>query len=240
MAERLRQGIANPSLGNWWIGSTPILPAIILTHMRKYYHYSTGRYALVDVYYRNIWLNLTDEMVAHEIRTAFLSKAGMIVYDLTYFKNWTESTVDSDCCLGWKIPLTTNENATALTLSNRSMFETQKQHISDLLINEPAMSLLTCNRQIELQHQMMLYKKLLEETKLLKDLPLEDSWWRADYHSDPNTLRKELLTELHNIFATEIHIEELEKELYQYAKSISNKDFSVSSIILKNINRIYA
>jgi hypothetical protein len=208
--------------------------------MTKYYHYSTGRYALVDVYYRNVWLNLSDEMIAHEIRTTFLSKAGMIVYDLTYFKNWNETVVDSECCLDWKIPLTTDENVTALTFSNRSMFETQKQHISDLLINEPAVSLLIRERQIELQHQMMLYKKLLEETKLLKDLPLQDSWWRAEYHSDPNTLRKELLTNLHSIFATEIHITEIEKKLYQYSNSISDKDFSVSSIILKNINQIYA
>jgi hypothetical protein len=208
--------------------------------MTKYYHYSTGRYALVDVFYRNIWLNLSDELIAHEIRTAFLSKAGMIVYDLSFFKNWTETVVDSECCLDWQIPISTDEKVTALSFSNRTMFDTQKQHDSDLLINEPVLSLLSRERQTELQCQMMLYKVLLEETNLHKHICSENSWWKSTNQPDPNLLQKKIFDKLHNIFATEIHTDQLEKELYQLANQVSHENFSVSSTILKNINRLYA
>lgn len=206
----------------------------------KYYHYSTGRYALVDVFYRNIWLNLEDEAIAHEIRTTFLPKAGMIVYDLKFFKNWTEQTVDSECCLDWKLPVTTDESVTALSLSNLNLFKTQTSHISDTLINEPARSLLSRERQLDLQSQMLLFKRILELTKIHQVDKPKKVWWNLVYKVDYEELKEETYNKIKDIFSTEINTTELEERLYQLACELLDTNFRVASNLLQILNRLYA
>jgi hypothetical protein len=206
----------------------------------KYYHYSTGRYALVDVFYRNIWLNISDESIAHEIRTTFLSKVGMIVYDLHFFKNWTEQTIDSECCLDWKLSVTTDESVTALSLSNLNLYRTQTCYETDLIINEPAKSLLTRDRQLDLQSQMMLFKKILEVIKIHKISVSKKEWWTPVVDINFEMHREEIYNEIKNIFSTEIDTDVIEERLFQLASNIFDKNFRVANTLLLLLNRLYA
>jgi hypothetical protein len=241
LAERLRQRIANPSLGNRWIGSTPILPAKFLEqHMSKYYHYTTGRYALVDVYYRNIWINLHDEVIAHEIKSVFLPKTITVVYDLSTFHGWHDSLVDSECCLDWKLSPADKISASSASLNSLYLHSTQKLNNDIHLINEKTTDLLTNDRRLELQMQMLMYKRILEITKLHIPIPYNpDSWFNNDL-VDPNILRHEHYAEIYNIFSAEIHAEEIEKKLYQFANTAAEKNIRTGSAILKIIGKLYA
>ena len=53
-------------------------------------NYATGRFGVVDIFHRNIWINYEDESIAHAIRKTFSSKAGLIIYDLSIFDNFVE------------------------------------------------------------------------------------------------------------------------------------------------------
>jgi hypothetical protein len=210
--------------------------------MTNYNSYQTGRYALVDILYKNIWLNISDESIAHQIRKTFLSKVGLIVYDLEFFKNWNETppTVDSDCCLNWQLATTIDEQVINQNLVNCTLFETQRTHQSDLLINRPAKTLLTLDRQRELQGQMILYKNLLQKTKLHITTTQTDKLCEVVDFVEQEDLRKQLLDEIHTIFCTEIHTESLEQKLYEFVHRNIGKNSIISITILGQINRTYA
>ena len=87
--------------------------------------YSTGRYGLIDSFYRHVWLNLPDESMAHRIRKVFWSKSTMIVFDLTCFDNYSDTTVDSDVSLDWKIQL---ENRLPMDITTPIFIERGEWH----------------------------------------------------------------------------------------------------------------
>jgi hypothetical protein len=210
--------------------------------MTKYKTYNCGRYALVDIFYKNIWLNISDENIAHQIRKTFLSKVGLVVYDLEFFKNWRETppTLDSDCCLNWKLSASTNERLVDQNLSNLTLSKTQRWHESDLLINQPAKTLLTVDRQLELQSQMILYKDLLQKTNLHITIPNSDKLSQLTDPVKQEDLRKQLFEEIEIIFCTEIHMESLEEKLYEFVNRNIDEDPKTSITILGQINRTYA
>jgi hypothetical protein len=209
--------------------------------MSRYYHYCTGRYALVDVFHRNIWLNIHDETLAHEIRSTFISKVNLVVYDLKVFENWSETTVDSDCCLDWKIPITQNENVTAVFLNNQHLLQTCQFHEHKFLINEPIDTLLSQERQFELQEQMMLYKKLLDVSQLHIPIKHSGTWFHNDLVDDAaDVARINLLTEIRNIFCSEIYISDIEEKLFDFAEKNIKINLGLCTGILALIDKLYA
>ena len=124
--------------------------------------YFTGNYALVDTCYRHIWINIREENVAHYIRTVFRAKAHTAVFDLSQFDNYTDNTVDSECSLNWKIsPNDYSSPLLSVSITNQSFNQTQTQHLHNKLINEENHCPIPMEKQLDLQYQMLLYKKFI-------------------------------------------------------------------------------
>ena len=191
--------------------------------------YSTGRYGIVDLYYRHIWINHWDSTIAHKVSEAFWSKATTVVFDLSWFDNYSEQTVDSDVSLNWKIPVCNNLESMILKLSlkNPVLFDTQTEYESKLLINEPSHCNLTCQQQTELQNQMLLMMSILENTWLHK----------PEYST---TERELLLMDIRNIFLTEIKTDIIREKLYNLASSRIGSPNDASAIILGLLGKLYA
>ena len=208
--------------------------------MTKHYHYTSGKYALVDIFYRNIWINLHDAVLAHEIKSAFLPKTMTVVYDLSTAIEWHDSLVDSTCCLDWKLGPADKISASSAPLNGAHHRSTQQLTADIQLINESTIDLLTDHRRLELQSQMLMYKMILESTKLHIPLLYQPDHWSNNEFIDPNILRREYYTEIYNIFSAEIHITEIEKKLYQFANTALEKNIGVGSAILTIIGKLYA
>lgn len=209
--------------------------------------YLNGRYGVVDVFRRNIWINTDDETVAHAVRKTFSSKAGLIVYDLSIFENVSQDppTIDSDCCLNWQIDIEFNENVTNVNLVNPASSKTQTQHRSRLLVNKPIVSLLTPDRQVELQQQMLLYAHILMETKLhvkLSEAEIQDHLIRLklDPGSDYDVSRFRILEQIDKIFARELNIADIERQLEDLANWFFETYPWISGRILRVLGKLYA
>ena len=168
--------------------------------------YSTGRYGLIDSFYRHVWLNLTDESLAHRIRKVFWSKSTMIVFDLTCFDNYSDTTVDSDVSLDWKIQ-TDNHNSMLIGAAvNKIIFDqTQVQYSSTKLVNETNHCPVPLARQKELQLQMMLYIHIFN---MLTHIHLSHK---------TNLAQRTLLDKIDEIFQSEIHIAGIKEKLFNHA-----------------------
>lgn len=191
--------------------------------------YSTGRYGLVDLYYRHIWFNHWNEAIVHQVSRAFWTKATTVVFDLSWFDNYSDQDIDTDVCLNWKIPVCTNLDSLMLKLSlkNTVLFDTQTQYESKLLLNEPTACNLTPQQQLDLQRQMLLMVSVLESTYL--------------YCSEYSTPQREaLLTDISNIFLTEIRLDEIHKQLYELAGARIESPNDASVKILELLGKLYA
>ena len=164
--------------------------------------YSTGRYGLIDSFYRHVWLNLPDESMAHRIRKVFWSKSTMIVFDLTCFDNYSDTTVDSDVSLDWKIQLD-QHNSTLIGASTHKIIfdQTQMQYSSTQLVNETNHCPVPLARQKELQLQMMLYIHVAQGFLWDKNKIVDHT----------------LLDKIDEIFQSEIHIAGIKEKLFNYA-----------------------
>lgn len=209
--------------------------------------YLNGRYGVVDVFRRNIWINIDDEAIAHAVRKTFASKAGLIVYDLSIFKNVCQDppTVDSDCCLNWQIDIEFNESVSNVSLVMPAITKTQTNHRSLELINQPIKSLLEPTRQVELQQQMLLYAHVLMETKLhlpLNPTELEDQIIRLniDPGSDYNTEQSRILQQIDLIFSRELDINDIEDQLQDLAYYHFQSYPWISARILRVMDKLYA
>ena len=130
---------------------------------RKYYHYSTGRYGLVDTFYRNIWLNVNNEELAHRIKKTFVSKLRLSVFDLTIFSNYAEQTIDSECCLHWCLPVSiSGQLSTVQHFISPTVNCTQTTYPESQLVEEELEGLYTNQQRLELQNQLLFYKKIIE------------------------------------------------------------------------------
>jgi hypothetical protein len=191
--------------------------------------YSNGRYGIVDLYYRHIWINHWNPAIAHEVSKAFWSKATTVVFDLEWFDNYSEQTVDSDVSLNWKIPVCNNLDSLILKLSlkNPVLFNIQTEYESKLLLNEPSHCNLTRQQQLELQNQMLLLISVLEITEL--------------HIPEYSTVQREaMLVDIRNIFLSEISTNVICEKLYHLATQRIDSPYNASTNILKLLGKLYA
>lgn len=187
--------------------------------------YSTGRYGLVDVFYRHIWINHWSEPDLHFVSRAFWPKAATTVFDLKFFENFSESTVDTEVSLDWKIPVCQDwkSHLTRLSFKNVDLFATQTKYESSQLVNEPTACNLTHQRQRDLQNQMLLLLSVLDCI----------SYRQKFYHPHPDEVaHQKLLHDLKQIFLTEIDNDLIHEKLYELASAgITGPDDSYAKIL---------
>jgi len=191
--------------------------------------YSTGRYGLVDLYYRHIWLNHWNEAIVHQVSRAFWTKATTVVFDLAWFDNYSDQDIDTAVSLNWKIPVCNNLESLMLKLSlkNTVLFNTQTEYESKMLLNEPTACNLSPVQQSELQNQMLLLVSVLESTYL--------------HESRYSTAERELLlNDIRNIFLTEIRLNAIHEQLYNLASCRIASPDDASARILKLLGKLYA
>jgi len=185
--------------------------------------YSSGKFGIVDPYYRHIWLKIDNETIAHKIRLVFWCKTPSIVFDLSQFDNYSDTTVDSDVSLNWKIEPCAYDSFLLSASPSRIQFKkTQTQYSSKKLINEPNHSSLPENRRLDLQYQMLMYY-----TIMLYIVNTE----RIDITNN------NVIDKVDKIFQHEISNDKIHEELYQL--SIKFDNILISRVILKLLNRLY-
>jgi hypothetical protein len=145
----------------------------------------SGPFGLIDHTSGRIWLNVESEQTAHLIRTTFVSKLSLIVYDISTFINWRG--INSGNCLQWKVPnqrwshilagiahvQVPRYSVRAIPVRDKYVAFNQPTYSRDTnsptsLINEPTVSVLDQSRVIDLQNQIILFKKTIE-TAAYKD-----------------------------------------------------------------------
>jgi hypothetical protein len=190
--------------------------------------YLTGIYGLVDTYYRHVWLNIQEEDVAHYIRKIFRAKAHTTVFDLSQFDNYNDNTVDSECSLNWKIsPHDYTSPLLVGSLTNSVFNQTQTQHPCNKLINEANHSPIPMEDQLDLQYQMMLYKKFIS-------LITNNNYTNLDKTIISN---QEFFDSVNEIFQANLYSNVIEEQLYQLAIKFENINGSFS--ILDLLGRHY-
>lgn len=185
--------------------------------------YSTGKFGIVDPYYRHIWLNIDNESIAHKIRLVFWCKTPSIIFDLSQFDNYADNIVDSEVSLDWKIE-TCDYNSFLLSASTscEQFKKTQTHYSSKKLINEPNHSPLPRELQIELQYQMLIYYIILLYIVNRNCIDISNN---------------HVINKIDKIFQSNISTDSICTELYQLALDFDN--LLISSIILQLLNRSY-
>ena len=118
--------------------------------------------ALIDTFYRMVWLTSNEEKICHRIRKVFVGKLTLTVYDIRSFANYTENLIDNEVCMDWRM---SPSNVTLLiehSLHFREIAQTQQAQ-NQTLINEPTDMPLVPARRQDLQKQLMLYHVLLQD-----------------------------------------------------------------------------
>ncbi len=189
--------------------------------------FSSGQYALIDLYYKNVWINVNDENIAHEIRQVFWPKAVTVVFDLTCFSNYTKTLIDSDVALNWSVETCTDllSPLTAISFVNPVLTQTQKTYTSKMLINHADNTLLSKTRQKDLQNQMLFYAWFLRQI----------GWNNTEY----NDADKKLFLSVRQIVQTEIHLESIKKELIKLAGTSITGPICMATKILRCLNSLY-
>ena len=191
--------------------------------------YSTGKYGIVDLYHRHIWINHWNETIVHEVHKAFWSKVTTAVFDLSWFDNYSDQTIDSAVSLNWKIPVCQNLKAIIFkrTLTNNQLFTTQTEYESKLLLNESTQCSLSVDRQHELQNQMLLLISIFECTH----------FWQPEHRTPEREL---LLLDIRNIFLTEIHLDIIRERLYELVTARITSPINDPVNILRLLGKLYA
>jgi uncharacterized tellurite resistance protein B-like protein len=190
----------------------------------KFEFFSTGQYALVDIFYRNIWFNTYDEKICHDIRRVFQSKMGMLVFDLASFTNYSDGLIDSLVCLNWQVVNNDMERIKNI-LKDSSITDKTHRCIDNnfRLVNQPVDNLLSDTRCQEIQYQIYAYKQIVEQFKITQD---------------PDNVA-DIIAELDQIFQTEIHMDTIESKVYQLAEEYLNISPLLSGKILTFLNKNY-
>jgi hypothetical protein len=166
--------------------------------------YCSGRYALIDTFYRHIWLTVDDENAAHQIKKIFWGKVPTIVFDLTQFENYSDGLIDTDVCLDWLIePAEYSSPLMAPSLTNPVYNDTQTTYSSSMLLNTPNKCPLPRSRQKDLQQEMILYFKFFP----LLSIKLE--------HNISDT-EKLFISRIDKIFQTELNISDIKEQIFQF------------------------
>ena len=132
----------------------------------------------------------------------FWSKIQTIVFDLSTFDNYTDTLVDTDVCLDWKVTRGSNNNDALLhvALLNQDFLKTKTSDDNDRkLINVSTTSLLEADRRREIQKQIYYYcqltDKFFKQHRLLKDSSIEESTkvhWRELFEAIDFSFQSEL------------------------------------------------
>jgi hypothetical protein len=199
--------------------------------MSEYRRYYSGKYALVDKKRRNIWLNLDNESLAHDICRVFVSKLSLFVFDLTIFNNYNDQLIDSECCLDWQIPPLDRVELVSSSVFEYDALPTVTHHPNPVLVNQPSDSLLEPNRQKELQEQIMLYIQLRGLADQDALLPMQ--------RYDPRPVLSNYLHMLDQCFMTEIHVEDIKSQLINQCQQCLDSDHALNFHVLSFFNRLY-
>jgi hypothetical protein len=208
------------------------------SYKQKYQQYLTGQYALVDYYYRNIWFVVDNEADAVAIKKAFVAKVSFVVVDLTTFSNFNlaENTVDSDVCFSWQVPIPVNPKSTSYSLvMNYNNIQTSSFFISDQLINQPVTTMLDVDKQVEVQDQMFLYKKILDDfAGSFNKSAKEQSKRTLDFY---NSNLSKFMSAVELIFLTELTIADIENQLYHLSLEHLGTNGTLPILLLNILNR---
>jgi hypothetical protein len=186
--------------------------------------FSTGRYALVDVFYRHIWFNTYNLDICHSIRRVFEPNIGMLVFDLESFPGYHSELIDSTVCLNWQIVNNDMERIKHL-LKDKNITDNTHRYTDDnfRLINVPADYPLPAIRCKEIQYQIYVYKNFSEQFENTTD-PVNASI---------------IMSELGKIFQSEIHMDTIESKVYRLAEEYLNISPLLSGKILTFLNKNY-
>ena len=186
--------------------------------------FSTGRYALVDVFYRHIWFNTYNVDICHSIRRVFEPNIGMLVFDLESFPDYYDGLIDSMVCLNWQIVNNDMERIKNL-LKDKNITDNTHRYTDNnfRLINAPADYPLPAIRCKEIQYQIYVYKNFSEQ---------------FENTTDPVNARI-IMSELEKIFQSEIHIDIIETRMHSLAKDYLKISPLLAGRILHFLNKNY-
>lgn len=180
--------------------------------------FTTGRYALVDAYYRYIWINTYDEVICHRIQQLFWSKIQTLVYDLNTVEQYHDGLIDTSVCLNWQL-LDVDRLPMRIGLNIAGFDQT---HQGGKLVNIKPEYPLPVERQHDLQQQMLLYKTIMDWTH--KTLT-------------PGDLM--IVSKIDQIFQTEINLNDINQELFTLANQYLYNAGWLSGVILTQLDRHY-
>lgn len=173
---------------------------------------------LVDAFYKNIWLTTDNEKLAHQIRKAFYSKLNLVVYNLQSFKNYQLNLIDNEVCLDWQITPSANVRLIQQSWHYEILNQTQQAEHNQPLINTSPTLLLSNEKIINLQQQLMMYHCIFDGIN--------------DIHSD-------LETHINNIFLYNLDVEDIELSLAQLPIELLYSS-ALGQRLLTMFNRLYA
>jgi hypothetical protein len=186
--------------------------------------FSNGRYALVDVLYKNIWFNTYDKDICHRIKQVFCSKIQTLVFDLTTFPEYSDALIDSSVCLNWQIIDVDTVPLNVVLKNNRTLSETHHASIlNSQLVNIPNEYPLPENRCKELQYQIYCYHHIIVKFKNIKSTDIGVN----------------IITSLDKIFQSEIHIDIIKDKIYQLATQYLKTYPLLAGELLTFLNKNY-
>ena len=185
-----------------------------------------GRFALVDAHFRNIWLNISNQHHALAIKNVFRGKLSLLVCDLSVFENFesVQHEITSYTCLNWQLPPTHNIDLITPSLKNPIFDQVQTSYClgnANIFVGT-ATSLLTQNRQLELQDQLLLYNRILELIDIA-NLTCASS--------------VEFIDQINKIFTIEIHYVDIVEQLSQLSKLYTGIVDVLPSCILTTLKK---
>ena len=186
--------------------------------------FSNGRYALVDVLYKNIWFNTYDKDICYSIQRVFLSKIQTSVFDLTIFPEYSDALIDSLVCLNWQIiDANTIPLNVALKINRTSPESYQTSVLDSQLVNVPNEYPLSENRCKELQYQIYCYHHIIEKFKYIQS----------------TDIGVDIIARLDKIFQVEIHIDIIKDKIHQLATQYLKTCPLLAGKLLTFVNKNY-
>ena len=186
--------------------------------------FSNGRYALVDVLYKNIWFNTHNKDLCYNIQRVFSSKIQTSVFDLTIFPEYSDALIDSLVCLNWQIiDVNTIPLNVALKINRSSPESYQTSILNSQLVNIPNEYPLSENRCKELQYQIYCYHHIIEKFKGIQSTDID----------------VDIIASLNKIFQSEIHIHVIKNEIYQLAEQYLKTYPLLAGKLLAFLNKNY-
>ncbi len=189
-----------------------------MTNKKYFFPAHDSNTILVDAFYKNIWLTTTNEKVAHCIRKAFYSKLNLVVYNLHSFENYQPNLVDNEVCLDWQITPSKNIDLIQQCQHYEILNQTQQAEQDQLLVNIAPTRLLSDEKIINLQQQLMMYHCIFDNI--------------TNIHTD-------LETHINNIFSYNLDLEDIETHLSQLPMELLYSS-ELGQKLLTMTNRLYA